>query len=281
MLTLDTFPAGFHEDHGLRSDFIRAFTLRQLNDDIAGPEKSRGEAGSIPRTLVRYWHDPEDLPSDVRACLDSWERLRGEGFEFRLFDDRSAELYISEHYGAREREAFGRCRHPAMRADFLRLCFIFAEGGFYVDADDVLAPGDGWRTLFADNRLKVQPLAYDIATSSMVAPDAIWNRELPTASRIFYVNNDPLAAPGRHPVLRLALERATGRLLETTGLPEIQETTGPGNLTAVLARHVHARLADGAPLDVALLRDWNAIAETRWDLGYRNDARNWRTMTAD
>ena len=36
----------------------------------------------------------------------------------------------------------------------------------------------------------------------------------------------------------------------------------------------------GAPLDFELLRDWEAIAETRWELSYRNDARNWRNMDA-
>jgi hypothetical protein len=34
----------------------------------------------------------------------------------------------------------------------------------------------------------------------------------------------------------------------------------------------------GTPLDCELLRDWETIAETRWELSYRADARNWRNM---
>ncbi len=69
--------------------------------------------------------------------------------------------YIAERYGPREVAAFERCRHPAMRSDYLRMCFVLAEGGLYVDADDVLL-GDGWSDVFRDGTLKVQPLCYDV-----------------------------------------------------------------------------------------------------------------------
>jgi hypothetical protein len=112
----------------------------------------------------------------------------------------------------------------------------------------------------------------------MVPAAEIWRPDLPTDGRIFYVNNDPIAAPADHPVLRRALARATERLLGEDGLPEIQSTTGPGNFTAALAAHARELKIAGAPLDFELLHDWEAIAETRWELSYRGDARNWRNM---
>jgi mannosyltransferase OCH1-like enzyme len=219
------------------------------------------------------------VPDDVRACLDSWDRLGEEGFEFRMFSDASASAYIAERYAARERKAFARCRHPAMRSDYLRMCFVLAEGGFYVDADDMLL-GDGWKTMFRDGLLKVQPLCYDIPAGGMVPAAEIWRADLPTDGRIFYVNNDPIAAPAGHPVLRRALARATERLLGEDPLPEIQSTTGPGNLTAALAAHARDLTLVGAPTDFELLCNWDAIAETRWELSYRGDARNWRNRGA-
>ncbi|MEG3807316.1 glycosyltransferase, partial [Aerococcus mictus] len=156
---MDAYPRGFEKIDQLRSAFIRELTLHLLQ--CPQPLKASGAPfpTAVPRTLIQYWHDPSDLPDDVRDCLASWDHLVDEGFEIRMFCDASAATYIAERYGAREREAFACCRHPAMRSDYLRMCFLLDEGGLYVDADDVLL-GDGWKALVGDDRLKVQPLCY-------------------------------------------------------------------------------------------------------------------------
>lgn len=277
MLKLDAYPLGFEEEDDLRSAFVRNLTLHLSDYPATSSIDGSIQPACVPRTLIRYWHDPDDVPDDVRACLASWDPLRVAGFEFRTFNDASAATYIAERYGARQLKAFARCRHPAMRSDYLRLCFMLAEGGFYVDADDVLL-GDGWKTIFLDGALKLQPLCYDIFSGGMVPTVEIWRSDLRTEGRIFYVNNDPIAAPAGHPVLRRALARATEKLLGDDPRPEIQSTTGPGNLTAALVAHARDLVLAGAPLDFELLHDWDAIAETRWDLSYRGDARNWRNM---
>lgn len=274
----DAYPPGFEEDDRLRSDFIRQLTLRQLVRDGASWRRERtGRAGLIPRTLVQFWHDPRHVPRDVRKCLESWDSLRDEGFAFRMFGDAAAGAYIADLYGPRELAAFARCRHPAMRSDYLRMCFVLAEGGLYVDADDVLL-GDGWKDVFRDGRLKVQPLCYDVTAGAMVAASELRRIDLPTAGRIFYVNNNPIAAPAGHPVLRRALARATDNLLGDEPAPEIQSTTGPGNLTAALAAHASETESSGTQPDFELLIDWEGTAEPCWDLAYRSDARNWRNM---
>ncbi len=242
---MDAYPPGFEEDDCLRSAFIRDLTLQQLDRSATPSAGGPTQSAAVPTTLIRYWHDPCDVPDDVRACLDSWDPLREAG----------------------------------LRSDYLRMCFVLAEGGLYVDADDVLL-GDGWKNIFRDGRLKVQPLCYDISTGGMVPAAEIWRTDLPTNGRIFYVNNDPIAAPAGHPVLRRALARATERLIGKNPLPEIQSTTGPGNFTAALAAHARDSKVAGAPFDFELLHDWEAIAKTRWELSYRGDARNWRNMDA-
>ena len=279
MIFAHLYDWGFQENHNLRSKFIRDLTCYLISERPPPHVDETPLKRSIPRTLIQYWHDLSALPSDVADCQESWRRLTSEGFEIRKFCDESAIAYISDTFGARERQAFERCRHPAMRSDYLRLCFVLAEGGFYVDADDVLL-GDDWRELFGDDRLKVQPLCYDVTVAHMVPAADIWAVNLSTEGRIFYVNNNPIAAPAGHPILQAALSRATNRLLGEDLYPEIQETTGPGNLTAALVAHAHKLLILGEPLDFNLIRGWEAIAETRWNLSYRNDARNWRNMDA-
>ncbi|MFC5743577.1 glycosyltransferase family 32 protein [Dyella tabacisoli] len=276
MLEFDNYAEGFEEDDRLRSAFTRSLTLHLLHRPaISTVDRSIG----VPRTLIRYWHDPHDVPDDVSDCLASWDRLRDDGFEIYTFNDTSAAAYIAERYGALQVKAFARCRHPAMRSDYLRLCFVLAEGGFYVDADDVLL-GDSWKTIFENKALKLQPLCYDIILGRMISAAEIWSPGLATEDRIFYVNNNPIAAPAGHPILRRSLARATEKLLGSDPKPEIQSTTGPGNLTAALVAHARELMLVGRPFDFELLDDWGAIAETRWDLSYRGDARNWRNMKA-
>lgn len=274
---MSTSSPDFENDHLLRSKFVRELILRQIRS--ADDPIDRGDASSlpIPRTLIRYWHNPSELPEDVKECLDSWNRVDREGFEIRMFDDISSRAYIADKFGPRETAAFARCRHPAMRSDYLRMCFVLAEGGMYVDADDVLL-GDGWRDVFRDGRLKLQPLCYDIPTGRMVPASQFWVSDFPTDDRVFYVNNNPIAASAGHPILAQALARSTGKLLGDEELPIIQGTTGPGNLTVSLAMHAYALNSAGSPPDFELLRYWDDTVETRWDLSYRSDARNWRNV---
>lgn len=276
-MNMNSYFIGFEEDDRLRSSFIRDLTLQQIEHPAILSSEKLILSPLIPKKLIRYWHDQHNVPEDVKACLDSWNRLRDEGFEFSMFNDETAAMYIADRYSARECRAFALCRHPAMRCDYLRMCVLLVEGGLYVDADDVLL-SDNWKYIFHDGALKVQPLCYDIQSSSMMRAADIWRTDMSTNGRIFYVNNDPIAAPAGHPLLRSALARATEKLLSEDHFPEIQSTTGPGNFTATLAAHAHNLIMEGAPLDFEFLRDWEAIAETRWDLSYRNDERNWRNM---
>jgi hypothetical protein len=132
--------------------------------------------------------------------------------------------------------------------------------------------------MFDDDRLKLQPLCYDISAGGMMPNADIWRTDLAPGERNFYVNNDPIATPPDHPVLRRALKRATQLLLRGDDRPEIQATTGPGNLTIALAAHAYAVILAGGALDFIFIQGWDAIAEMRWDLSYRRDERNWRNV---
>lgn len=274
-MRLAAWNPGFEDDEKLRSSAIRDIITMEIGGDPAC--RSGGFPGNIPRNLMRFWHDHSALPEDVAACMSTWERLADEGFAIQTFDDAAAHDYISGRYGHRHTDAFLRCSHPAMRSDYLRLCVLASEGCLYVDCDDVLV-GDGWTRLLADGKLKLQPLCYDISAGGMMASVDIWRSDLPAGERNFYVNNDPIAGPAGHPILRKALLRATDLLLGAEGRPEIQATTGPGNLTTIVAAHARGLLAKGDALDFSLIRYWETIAEMRWDLSYRGDERNWRNV---
>jgi hypothetical protein len=259
------------EHHRQRSEFIRKLVQRPFDQRSANSRCSH----PTPNTIVQFWHDLSRLPLDVEECIRSWRVWATSGFEHRLFDERTAGAFISNSLGARHKRAFERCYHPAMQADYFRLCYVLVEGGFYVDADDVCVGADvGW--LFDDGRLKIQPLCYDIASGTMVDPSVFLRADAYDSNWIFYFNNNPLIANRSNPIIEHALRQATD-LLELAAdnlLPEIQATTGPGNLSRSIFEF--GSTFGRVESDVVVLRDWDSVAVSKWPLSYRDDARNWR-----
>jgi mannosyltransferase OCH1-like enzyme len=259
------------QDDRARSEFVREF-VQNSNEPARAPSAYLAQP---PRRIVQFWDDLNRLPEDVRMCMESWKRLEQSGFELQVFDANSARDFIRAHLGSRYESAFNKCYHPSMQSDYFRYCYIYTKGGFYIDADDVYH-GSTIDHLFTDGRLKLQPFCYDIATAQMVSPSIFVNPLANSMNWIFYFNTTPLIATRQHPIIERALLNATASLEQNPQgpLPEVQATTGPGNLT----RSVFEILANDPCRKGALLvvRDWETIATSKWPLSYRNDKRNWR-----
>jgi len=260
------------EHHQQRSEFIRELVQRESDQHRV----SNRYRHLTPRTIVQFWHDRQQLPHDIGECIASWTRWEMSGFTHRLFDEHSAKTFIGSSLGARHEHAFERCYHPAMQADYFRLCYLLVEGGFYVDADDVCVGTDiGW--LFEDGRLKLQPLCYDVASAAMVKPSVFLSADAYDPGWIFYFNNNPLVASLGHPIIERALSQATSslELADEGALPDIQATTGPGNLSKSIF-DLGTTSGGSIENDLVVLRDWDSLAFSQWPLSHRDDARNWR-----
>lgn len=259
------------EDHLARSRCIRK--LVQSSNHSVGTTSVYIK--KPPMKVVQFWDNLERLPDDVAECIDTWKKLGEQGVEILLFDKKQARDFIYQKLGLRYLKAYDKCYHPAMQSDYFRLCYIFMEGGCYVDADDVYN-GAQIQYLFDDGRLKIQPLCYDKATNMMVPPPLFTKSGADSANWIFYFNNNPLIACSGHPIVEHALIQATLFLEREVmnDLPEIQSTTGPGNLT----KSIFDTLTESPEMEHTLLvlQDWEIVARSKWELSYRDDARNWR-----
>jgi hypothetical protein len=260
------------KDERNRSNFVREFVQR-ANEPY--PIRAVHPAALPPKRIVQFWDDLDRLPPDVKECMDSWKELEQSGFEIQVFDETAAREFIRTHLGSRYESAFEKCYHPSMKSDYFRYSYIFVLGGFYIDADDVYH-GTEIDHLFSDGRLKLQPFCYDISTDQMVPPTDFVNLGANQWSWIFYFNTTPLIAARNNPIVERALMNSTTSLEQVFmgELPEVQATTGPGNLT----RSVFEMLAQESYPEEALLvvHDWEKISTSKWPLSYRSDRRNWR-----
>jgi len=257
------------EHHRQRSEFIKS-----LIQDSRATKNADNEGPGVPNIIVQFWHDTSRVPGDVWECISTWSKWETCGFTHRVFDTTSAREFISHCLGPDHASAFKRCYHPAMQADYFRLCYLFVEGGLYVDADDVCIASD-IASLFDGRQLKVQPLCYDMRSDSMVSSTEFLQPGANGEGWIFYFNNNPLIATQGDLVIARALERATQLLHSFANgeFPEIQSTTGPGNLSRTIFELGASSVIDN---QVLVLHDWDSIAVSRWPLSYRRDARNWR-----
>ena len=255
----------------VRSNFVRAF-VQNYNEPDQILQIYNTE---IPKTIVHFWDDLTQLPSDVDECMKSWKILEQSGFEFQIFDEDSARQFIKTHLGPRFENAFNKCYHPSMKSDYFRYSYIFVNGGFYIDADDVYH-GASIDHLFTDGRLKLQPFCYDIETTQMVSSTDFVNLGSDKWSWIFYFNTTPLIAARNHPIVERVLLNATTALEQgqKDKLPEVQATTGPGILTRSILEVIEEKKHPEETMLV--LHDWEKISTSKWPLSYRNDKRNWR-----
>jgi hypothetical protein len=97
----------------------------------AGASSPTGDPALPP--IIQYW-DSDPPPEPIADLLLTF-REHNPAFTHIVFSESAAETFIAEHFGPREVEAFGACLLPAMQADYLRYCAVYALGGIYADAD--------------------------------------------------------------------------------------------------------------------------------------------------
>ena len=87
----------------------------------------------IPR-IIHQIYVGRACPPELRLCT---ERLRSDNpaWDYRFYDDVTAESFIAACFGSRVLEIYRRVspQYPAARADFLRYLAVYRFGGVYLD----------------------------------------------------------------------------------------------------------------------------------------------------
>jgi len=182
--------------------------------------------------------------------MNSWPRIN-EGYQYGRFNDASAARYIARRHPRDVLRAFTRSTHPAQRADVFRLAWLAADGGFYVDADDLcLAPISG----FAPPAATLVGYREDVGTLA----------------------NNFIGATRGHPVILRALELVTTAINRGDN-DMIWLLSGPGLTTRAFAQVVaedESILHSGATAIFELWQMTRVIAMHR-RVGYKRTPRHW------
>jgi len=157
--------------------------------------------------IVHYWNR-EEIPDHISGCLATFREHNPEMTQL-VFNERTAEELIAEHYGGRHLEAFRACAVPAMQADYFRYCAVHALGGVYTDAN-------------AACLLPLEPLLKGEGCLFGDAPRVLNN---------FFA----FRSPG-HPFLALAVEVATTNI-ENRISENVALTTGPIIFSGLVGLH--------------------------------------------
>lgn len=208
----------------------------------------------IPRVIFQYWDSP-DIPAEVARLMHGWAE-QNQDFEHIVFDQAAARQFLQSNFPPAVIDAFELCRHPAMQADLLRLAFLAANGGVYVDADEQCR----------------MPLARLFSVLDGHRFVASLYESIPV-----YTNNWFLAAAPGNDIIQSALD-ASVELIHADRAAGIQTAiwtgTGPGRLTQSVVDHV---LAAGSS-SVALISTscWLRIGGSVDDLAYKSGEGDWR-----
>jgi hypothetical protein len=87
------------------------------------------EAFFIPKVVMQTHYDFGVVPPKV---AEQFERLAPD-FERVLFDDEAAASFIRKHYSEETAGVFESFSVGAFKADFFRYCYLYVEGGIYLD----------------------------------------------------------------------------------------------------------------------------------------------------
>lgn len=83
----------------------------------------------IPKKIHYCWLSGEEMPADIKKCMDSWQKLMPD-YELVLWDKNKFDIgsvpFVQEACDVKK---------WAFAADYIRLYALYTEGGIYLDTD--------------------------------------------------------------------------------------------------------------------------------------------------
>lgn len=254
-------------------DNILAYFLDTSLEDYLISNNSKPTTSALK--IVQYW-DTNSIPEDVLKLMDSWKNIYGD--RYTRFDDERAKFFIESNFPESYIDAYCKCWHPAMKSDFFRLCYLWVNGGYYIDADEA-AKSKLPIFNYDDNIIILRPYINSLDGKLPNVKIKQYHQEKNWCKFGIYFNNFPIITSKHNQVIKIALINAKNLInSHTTEKISIHSITGPNNLTAsLIVSALKTSILNEQKINVLAI-DWgNYVDDLESNrLDYKKDSRNWR-----
>jgi len=96
-------------------------------------EKNKINKNLIPKKIIQTW-EHKDLNPDFQKMVDIW-KTNNPDYEYYLFDKDEREKFISENFDKNIINTYKAIIPGAYKSDLFRYCYLYINGGIYIDID--------------------------------------------------------------------------------------------------------------------------------------------------
>jgi len=111
----------------------------------------------IPANLFTFYHDISKMPQVMNEKYKKTVRENPE-FNCKLFDIKSGREFISQNFGPYILIAYDKLKPYAYKSDLFRYCYIYINGGIYVDIKYISMNGFKFLHLLDKEYLVSEPI---------------------------------------------------------------------------------------------------------------------------
>ena len=110
-------------------DSIRLITITK--------RKNISSNTKIPKTLIHTWNTKDIEHTDLNYPVKVLKKLHPD-YKYIIFDEEERKEFIKSNYEERVYNAYNKLKPGTYKADLWRYCYLYKNGGFYMDIKFIL-----------------------------------------------------------------------------------------------------------------------------------------------
>lgn len=212
-LPIFTYPEVLHES------VLVNVNKRQLVEKVHYIESSDLPVQRIPRTIIQT-NESDELSAGLILAMDNIRKYNPE-YKHLYFNDDDCADYISQNFDERTFSAFQTLVPGAFKSDFFRTCYLYREGGVYMDT--------GFTT-FVPLRNIIEENDTFISAEDNRRSEIPKNEKPETKTSLYYLHNAFMAAEAKNPILERHISIMIENIETRNYCNDSHSITGPGAL---------------------------------------------------